>query len=283
VSEASDQIKERLFNIKDLPTIPDLHSRILGVVEKGNYSVDDLSSMIERDQVLSGKVLKLVNSPYYSLYSKIASVNKAIVLLGANLIRGVILSTAIFDIAEKTLPGLWDHSYCCSMFAGFMANRLEMKNAGDVMTGALLHDIGKVLIRKQLPEESEEIYDLVQNNGITMRDAEKAVLGITHEEVGLWLADKWNFPRIIKDIISYHHSPGLCFDHKKETAIAHFADVVVKGVGITSAADPFVPPFDDNGFKALSLSDDDILDIMIEFVDIIESDKSFDQYATWKR
>src|SRR5208337_2833800 len=96
--------KGKLFNAKDLPTIPSSHLRILKLIEDGGYSLNDLSALIERDQVISSKVIRFVNSPYYNLCTEIASVNKAIVLLGANLLRGLVLSTSLFQSADELLP-----------------------------------------------------------------------------------------------------------------------------------------------------------------------------------
>ncbi len=277
-TNAHSSIKNRLFNIRDLPTIPAIHSRILKIMEDINYSVDDVSKHIEKDQVLSSKVLKLVNSPFYGLYSDVATVRRAVILLGSNLIKGIILSTSLFDVADKTLPGLWDHSYCCSTVAGFLAKRFNLITIEEIMTGALLHDIGKVLIKKQLPEESRRIDDAVKSNGITGLDAERMVIDITHDDVGLWLAETWNLPGIIKDIIAYHHKPGMCSGHARETSIVHLSNIIVQGIGISYNGDPFVCPLDEAGWNILSLSESDLVDIIVEVMDIIQADKTFSRY-----
>ncbi|MBI5214108.1 MAG: HDOD domain-containing protein [Nitrospirae bacterium] len=279
----SDNIKERLFSIRELPTIPAAHDSILKLIDEGNYSLDDLSGLIERDQVLSGKVLKHVNSPFYGLYSKVASVGKAIVLIGSSPIRGIILSTSLFNIADKELPGMWDHSYCCSLVSGFLANRFNMKDIGEIITAALLHDIGKVLIRKQLAEESAEIDKTAQSDGIPMIDAEKMIIDVTHDAVGSWLAGQWNFPSIIKDIIAYHHKPGLCRAYSKEAAIVHLSDIIVKGIGVAPPMDRFVPLFDEQGWKKLALPEDELTDILSEVIDIIEAESSFSQYLSGRK
>lgn len=277
--QTKSSIKERLFNIKDLPPIPAVHGRILKLMENINYSVDDVSKLIEKDQVLSSKVLKLVNSPFYGLYSDIATtIRRAVILLGSNLIRGIILSTSLFDMADKKLQGLWDHSYCCSMVAGFLAKRFNLITIEEIMTGALLHDIGKVFIKKQLPEESAAIEAEVKTKCITILDAERQVINITHDDVGLWLAETWNLPGIIKDIIAYHHKPGMCGGHSRETSIVHLADIIVKGIGVSYTGDLFVPLLDETGWNTLMLSESDLVDIIVEVMDIVQADKAFSRY-----
>lgn len=270
--------KEIVFSTRDLPTIPDLHLRILKLMEDGGYAVDGLCALIERDQVISSRVIRLVNSPYYNLGSDISSVKKAIVLLGTNLIRGLVLSTSLFQISDALLPGMWDHSYCCSVVAVSVAERLNMRHIEDIMTGALLHDLGKIIIRKQLPEESRITDQLILSDCLPMIDAEKRVIGVTHCDAGVFLADSWNFPSLIRDIIAFHHLPSQCLLHKKETAVVHFSDVIVKGIGISYSGDIFVPRVDEDGLKSLSLSEEEIPDILAGVLDMAESNPAFSKY-----
>ncbi len=278
MSERAASIKDRLFSAKDLPTIPYSQMRILKLIEDGSYSLEDLSVLIERDQVISSKVLRLVNSPYYNLGADIASVNKAIVLLGTNLLRGVILSTSLFQIADELLPGLWDHSYCCSIVAASLAERLHMRKIEDIMTGALLHDIGKIVIRKELPKESKVIDQLIFSEGLPMIDAEKRVLDITHCDTGAFLAENWNFPPLIRDIIAFHHSPSLCQSHKDEAAVTHLADFIVKGIGVSYSGDIFVPALDEEGSKYLSLPEEELPDILAGVLELVDKVPAFSKY-----
>ena len=268
----------RLFNAKDLPTIPYSQMGIVKLIENGDYALDDLSALIERDQVISSKVIRFVNSPYYNLCTDIASVNKAVVLLGANLLRGLVLSTSLFQSADELLPGLWDHSYCCSIVAASLADRLRMRNIEDIMTGALLHDIGKILIRKQLPEESKETDQLIFSEEIPMIDAERRIIGITHCDTGAFLAENWNFPSLIKDVIAFHHLPSLCQLHKKEAAVTHLADFIVKGIGVSYSRDIFVPPLDEEGLKSLSLPEEELPDILAGVLELADNNPAFSKY-----
>ena len=278
MSSMASSNKGRLFNAKDLPTIPSYHMKIVKLIEDGGYSMDDLSALIERDPVISSKVLRLVNSPYYNLYAEIASVNKAIVLLGANLLRGLVLSTSLFQSADELLPGLWDHSYFCSIVAAYLADRLLMRNIEDIMTGALLHDIGKIVIRKELPEESKLIDQLIFSEEIPMIEAEKRVLGVTHCDTGSFLAENWNFPSLIKDIISFHHFPSLCLLHKKEAAVSHLADFIVKGIGVSYSRDIFVPALDEEVLKSLSMPEEELPDILAGVLELADNNPVFSKY-----
>jgi len=272
------ELFDRLLRSKDLPTIPVIHQKIVNILKKSNYSEADISDLIERDQVLASKLLKLVNSPFYGVFGRVSSIPRATMLLGAKLLNGFIMSATLFDSTDKSTVGLWDHSYCCSTVAGYIAKRLNIKTAEEVMTGALLHDLGKVLIRRQLPEETLAIEEAAKSNRITTLDAEKMVIGMSHDEVGIWLAEQWNLPKIIKDLIGYHHSPGLCSEHPKEAAIVHLSDIIIKGIGITGSSDSYVPALDDKALTSLALSEDDVMDIVTEVVCKVETDEMFLKY-----
>ncbi|MBF0327851.1 MAG: HDOD domain-containing protein [Nitrospirae bacterium] len=272
------ELFDRLLRSKDLPTIPVLHQKIVNVLKKDNYSEDDISKLLEKDQVLASKLLKLVNSPFYGVFGRVASVKRAAMLLGSNLLNGFVMSATLFNSTDKSIVALWDHSYCCSTVAGYIAKKLNMKTAEEVMTGALIHDLGKVLIKRQLPEEAIAVEEAAKSKRITALDAEKMVIGMSHDEVGIWLAEQWNLPKIIKDIIGYHHSPSLCSAHPKEAAVVHLADIIVKGIGVTGSSDLYVPALDEKALAALALSDDDIMDIVTGVVSNIESDEMFSKY-----
>ncbi len=270
MNPSARQTRDRLLNARDIPTIPDVHGRILKLIEDVNYSADEVSGLIEKDPVLSSKVLKLVNSPFYGLYGNVASVKRAIVLMGSNLMKGVILSSSLFDLADRSLPGLWSHSFCVSIVAGSLAVRMNMKTGEEIMTGGLLHDLGKVLIWKQLPDEARKIAEAVTTEGMTATDAEQKIIGITHDEVGTWLSEKWNLPRVIRDIVGHHHHPGRCSAHAREAAAVHFADIVVKGFGVSPGDDPFVPPLDAAGWGNLGIAEGDIEEVLFEAADLIQ-------------
>jgi hypothetical protein len=89
----------------------------------------------------------------------------------------------------------------------------------------------------------------------------------------------WNFSRIIKDIISCHHKPGACVAHSREAMVVHLADIMVKGIGVSFCGDPFVPPFDADGWSTLGLKEGDLVDIVVEVADIVQGDPSLSKYA----
>ncbi|MDX9714614.1 MAG: HDOD domain-containing protein [Dissulfurispiraceae bacterium] len=272
------QIGEKKIEIRDLPTIPSVHNKILKIIEDINYSVEEVSGLIEKDHVLSSKVLKLVNSPSYGLNNKVASVRRGVILLGANLIRGIILSTSLFKGSGEEMPGIWDHSYCTSAIAGLLARRYNLITIEELMTGALLHDIGRVLLYRYLKEEMVYLNDIVATKKINMLEAERLILGKGHDEIGWWLAKVWNFPPIIEDIIRFHHAPSEAENNVKAVSIVHLSNIMSKAIGITYGSDPYIAPFDPVCLTVMDSLEFDITDIASDAVEMVESDSALKIY-----
>ena len=156
-------------------------------MENPDSSTDQISKVIAKDQVLSAKVLKMVNSPVYGFPGRIGSIQHALVLLGFNVIKGIIISTSVFDVMNEHMRGLWEHSLGCALASSAVARAIGCKDPEEYAVAGLLHDIGKVVAAVQLPESREAIAALVQERDISYRQAESEVLGFAHDRINLWL------------------------------------------------------------------------------------------------
>jgi len=144
--------KGQILSIRDLPTLPKVLDEVSRLVQNPNTSIEAIAKVISRDQVLSAKVLKMVNSPVYGFPGRISSIQHSLVLLGFNVIRGVIISTSVFDIMSKAMEGLWEHSVGCALATGLVARQAKLKDPEEFSVCGLLHDLGKVVAAVQLPE-----------------------------------------------------------------------------------------------------------------------------------
>ncbi|HDM32619.1 MAG TPA: HDOD domain-containing protein, partial [Deltaproteobacteria bacterium] len=138
----AERIKSITKKIQSLPTLPPVVKKLTKMVESPDVTARDLGKLISSDQVLSAKVLKLVNSPFYGFPGRISSISHAIILLGFNVIKGVVLSASVFDLMEQSMVGLWEHSLACAIVAGTISRGLDIPEPEEVSTAALLHDIG---------------------------------------------------------------------------------------------------------------------------------------------
>jgi len=248
--------------IHSLPTLPHVVKKLTSMVESPDVSAKDIGKLISSDQVLSAKVLRLVNSPFYGFPGRISSISHAIILLGFNVIKGVVLSASVFDLMEKSMLGLWSHSLGCAVASGSISRRLGMKDPEEISTAALLHDIGKVIIRVCLSDEFDKIADLVKNKQILFKDAELEVLGVDHTEIGSWLAKEWNLPERLSIPITYHHTPELSKTLQDRVAVVHVADSIVRAFGIGRGGDPWVPRISPVAWDLLGMDSIDLNSLM---------------------
>ena len=266
--------KDQILSVKDLPTLPKVLDEVSRLVKDPDSSTEQIAKLISMDQVLSAKVLKMVNSPIYGFPGRISSVHHALVLLGFNVLRGVIVSTSVFDIMNKNMVGLWEHSVGCALASSAVARQCKVKEVEDVSVAGLLHDLGKVVTTVQLPELKTVIEDLVKSQDFSYLEAERQVLGFGHDRVNAWLADHWKLPPNIKEGMGYHHKPQSASLYPEIACCVHMGDFLVRVFEYGSGGDDHVPYLEPAALKILKLKPQDldsILDTLCEqFVDIAE-------------
>lgn len=254
-------IRSQIEGLDGLPAIPLVVSKLLRVIDSPALSINEIGDIISKDQALTARLLKMVNSPIYGFPGRISSVSQALILLGLNVVKGMLLGISVFDIMEKTIMGLQEHSLCVAVAAKVIAVNKGLKEPEEVMVSALIHDIGKVALKIKFPAEYESAMELAGKENISLKDAEERVFGINHADAGGWLAQKWHFPCTLLQPIAYHHKPHLAKDAPLQTAIVHVADLLVKKMGVGFSGDNITPlPSPDIG-EGLSLSEKDIRDV----------------------
>jgi putative nucleotidyltransferase with HDIG domain len=262
--------RSRIENINALPTVPGTLKRISSIIEKPKLTLDELSHFISNDPALASRVLKMVNSAIYGFPGRISSVSHAIMLLGLNVVKGLLLGTSIFEIMQKVMNGLWDHSMGCAVASRVIAEKLGLKYPEEVSVAGLLHDLGKVILILEYQKDYEESIGDAKEKGIAISEAESIHFQETHAAVGMWLSQKWRFPVNLIDVIAFHHRPTAAKIAPLETAIVHFSDILVRARGIGFAGDPYVPAVHPVAFEMLRLSDDDIRDVLAKMDDSLE-------------
>lgn len=270
--------KDQILSVKDLPTLPAVLEEVSKLVEDPNSSTEQIAKVISYDQVLSAKVLKMVNSPIYGFPGRIGSIQHALVLLGFNVIRGVIISTSVFDSMTKTMVGLWEHSIGCALACSEVAKAANLKDPEEYSVAGLLHDLGKVVSAVQLPEIKKELDQAVKGKDLTYLEAEHDVLGFGHDRINAWLAAHWRLPPKLKEGMTFHHSPLRAEHYPQVASVVHVANFLVRLMEYGSGGDENVPFLDPQALKLLKLKFVDlekVLDVLCEkFFEI--SDLSFD-------
>ncbi len=225
--------------------------------------------------MLTSRVLKVVNSPIYGFSGRISSVSQALLLLGLNVVRGMLFGVSVFEIMEKSMVGLWGHSMGCAVAARIIAKKKGLDEPEEVSVAALLHDIGKVALSLKFPEEYEGILADAAARDIFICEAEDAHYALTHANAGAWIAHKWNFPAGLVEVIGYHHKPHLAKNLPLETAVVHLADILIRAKGFGFAGDNHVPAVNPAAWKLLDLSDGEIREILREMDDSLMNSEDF--------
>ncbi|UQZ89626.1 HD family phosphohydrolase [Deltaproteobacteria bacterium Smac51] len=257
--------KREVRRIKNLPTVPGVVAKISRMVENPETSAAEVGKLISQDQVLSAKVLRMANSAFFGMSRKISNIPSALMILGFDVVKGLVLTSSVFDMIQKSMGGLWEHSIGCAAAAGAVATALGRDDAEEILVAGLLHDLGKVVLALNMPDEVAMIRAKVEEENLFFYEAETAILDFHHGEVGLWLAEHWNLPESLGEPMRLHHNPERAVVYPECTAIVHIADSIIRGWGFGFPGDSLVPPISPAAWEMLGLKVTDfpaILDIL---------------------
>ncbi|ADU62210.1 MAG: HDOD domain-containing protein [Pseudodesulfovibrio sp.] len=201
--------------VERMPAFPKSVHQVLKLASDINCSQKCLVEIIKKDPVFTLKILRLVNSAYFGLSREVTSINHASVYLGLNTLKNVALGLAAVgampraNMAGLDMDAFWLHSLAVATATRMLGGMLGVSQdeAADYFAAGLLHDIGKVVLALYMAEEFEDVGRLMDREGMPMYEAEMAVLGATHADVGAMLAVKWNLPVDLGDAIARHHTP----------------------------------------------------------------------------
>ena len=270
-------MRSKVEHINALPTVPSTLRRLSVLIEKPKITLDEISRFVANDPALTTKVLKMVNSAIYGFPGRISSVSHAIMLLGLNVVKGLLLGVSVFEIMQTSMLGLWDHSVGCALVSRLIAVKKGLKEPDEVSVAGLLHDIGKVILILEFSKEYEAAIKDAQTQGIIISEAEKNHFAESHANVGGWLAEKWRFPRNLVEIMENHHKPQLSRIAQTETAIVHLSDIIIRARGVGFAGDNSLPVINAAAFEMLKLTEADMKEILKEMENSLEGTEDISQ------
>lgn len=267
----SQEIIERIDKIENLPTIPSILRKILGIIEDPNVSIQKISDFVASDPTLTARILKMVNSPVYGFPGRISSVNHAMVILGLNAVKGLLIGVSVFEVMKKNMFGMWEHSLSSAIYARVISKRKELEAPEEISVAALLHDIGKVILLIAFKEEYTKILEIAKTKENFLYELEKEYFGITHAEIGGIVGKKWNFPMKLIEPIMNHHRPQLSKIFELETSVVHLSNILALARGIGYSGEIYVNPVNPTSWKNLNFKFEDIKDIFMEAEEPISS------------
>ncbi|MEW5976613.1 MAG: HDOD domain-containing protein [Acidobacteriota bacterium] len=199
------QLIEKAGDMRVMPTVA---RRVMELMDDENSTSASVGEAMSKDQSLAAHILKVANSALFGLSREITNMTMAVSVLGRNNIRNAIMLLTAraaykrFGITEKML---WTHSVTCAVAARLVADRYAREVTDDAFVCGLLHDVGKVILNNECPEQFAEVMMQTYNDDASFIEAEQRVFGFTHTEVGALVTEKWNYPSVISHSIRYHH------------------------------------------------------------------------------
>ncbi len=250
-------VRRKVEQVTNVATVPQVVVKVGKLLDSQSVSASEVAEEISKDQVLAAKVLKLVNSGFCGFRKPISTITHAMVLLGFDVVRSLVVSASVFDLFSEMshqIGGLWEHSLAVAKASNAIAQRMSVPKPEEYAVAGLLHDIGKVVIAQQFPAQATEIRHMVAETDCLMLDAEREVLGMTHGEIGMWLLRKWSLPARLVNPVSYHNTFHPSREFADRTAVVHVADALVRAVGIGHPGDRRMPRVDHHAWNMVHLS-----------------------------
>ena len=266
------KIENIIKKIDTLKPVSCLGEKILEITSNPDSSLSELVEVVKFDQNITANILKICNSSYIGLKKKMLSIQQAVAYLGIEKVSCLAMlgnSSENFKQAQQGYDlnegELWKNSVSSALIAQNLAEKKNLKNVPMIFTSALLKDIGKVILNSYVKDSFEDIIKAVQQKDMTFPEAEKAIIGIDHAELGAMITEKWNFSPDMVDIIRNHHTPDRGAKGDLSLPVIYLADSVCMMIGIGGGADGLSYRYHQDVMERLNFSDVDLQNTIAEF------------------
>lgn len=236
---------KKLDRIPDIPTLPAMALKVNRMLRDYDTSIRKLSNVIEKDQAMVSKILRLVNSAFYGFRSSVSNIPHAVVLLGFNTVRNAVVSVSIMDAfsGKDAFEGFeitefWKHSVAVAVTSRHLAEKTRLITPDECFVAGLLHDVGKVVLAQYFRELFGQVWGSMREEGLSFYEAEKNLLPVNHAQIGGHLAKKWSLPAGLVDAIKYHHAVRKNASNLNLLMIIHVGNIIVNKCKVDSESGP---------------------------------------------
>ncbi|MCR4418996.1 MAG: HDOD domain-containing protein [Clostridia bacterium] len=276
------RLEDLVAKVEDLPALPVVVGQVMRLTEDPDSTAMDLGAVIGRDQALTARVLRLANSAYYGFPRRVGTVTEAVVLLGFNTIRNLVLAASVSNVLLREAPGyqlargeLWRHSLTSAMAARLLARKVRYRGAEEAFVAGLLHDIGKLVLSQYVGETYAQIWERVTQERLPFMEAERATLGFDHAQAGGLVAEKWNLPEALVEAVSLHHQPAAATKQPMLAVLAHAGDALALMLGAGLGADGLNYPLDAEAVAGIGLTEESMEEVLTELADSLADEASY--------
>lgn len=278
--EMSALTLEKIVNeTSDLPALPEATLAVMKESQSATSTAHSVAKYLSQDQALTTRVLRLANSAFYGMQRKVCSPEEAVVVLGMRAVRNLAMIASTYHWMAKPLLGygmepgeFWQHSLGTAVATQMISTKMVPGESDLAFTCGLLHDIGKVALSSWLERRAVRMSAIAAKLLVPMEIAEKRILGFDHQDVGGLLTEKWNLPKVIVEVASYHHRPSECFPQNAMLDIVHVGEYVANASGVGHGGEGIQVNFDRQALERLKADEGD-LEMWLEGFPAV-----FDQY-----
>ena len=269
--------KKILRTVKDIPPMPQTTFKAHKLIKDPRTNFEDLAKVLETDQAIAARVLRMANSPYYGMSGNVSSLKHASTVLGLKTLEELIVVAGSTKSLSNRMEGygleagdLWQHSLAVAFGSKIIATRKNPGMANDAFSAGLIHDVGKIVLDPYVLERRDAFQTFLSGGKETFLSAEKEILGFDHGEIACELCMSWNVPDTLATAIRYHHSPSES-NGNQLTHIVHMADAIAMMSGMGAGIDGLQYYMDEEAVAMLGLKPDDMSAIMVEMVEAVQT------------
>jgi HD-like signal output (HDOD) protein len=227
-------VEQAVKKISSIATLPEVTARIIETVENPHSSAGQLHKIVAHDPALVSRILKVVNSAFYGLPGQIASVERAIVLLGINAVKNIAVAASLGQMFRggKICQGysakdLWTHCVAVGVTARALAKEMRWPVAEEAFLAGMIHDLGLLVSLQTAPDALRQVCDRVRDSNESFCAVEDEISGVDHQHLGAGLTALWRFPRSCQLVAGYHHRPmALAQEHRPLVTLVYVADTI---------------------------------------------------------
>jgi HD-like signal output (HDOD) protein len=271
-------VNDAIASVTHIATLPEITLKIIELVENPRSTAQDLHKIISNDPALVARILKVVNSAFYGLPGQIASINRAIVLLGLNAVKNIVIAASLAKLfrggrlsANFAAKDLWTHSIAVGVMSKLLVQKINNTLPDEAFLAGLIHDIGILVELQAMRDSLVEVADRAAKENERYIMVEQQLIGVDHQALGAALTAKWKFPRSFQYVTGFHHQPmELGADCRWMSCIVHVADHVVAGAGMGYTLTCKGEPLDSNVLVALGITAEEVAEVATRLPDAIK-------------
>jgi putative nucleotidyltransferase with HDIG domain len=254
----NEELKKTILTTGDLPPMPMVAAKVIQIVESDRANAAEIARAISSDPAVSARVLKISNSAFYGRQRKIQTLADAVVILGHNTLKGLVVAASLKEIYKPsglTENMLWEHSFGAGVAARIIAAHSRCVAADEAFLAGLFHDIGKIIMNHREKENFRLVIERSYNEMIPFKEIEQTVFPYTHAELGGYVLEKWNLPMALITAVMQHHT--FAFTNADDnyqrnlTAVCSLADLLCIKLGI--GARSLIADLDVSGSQAVKI------------------------------